>query len=232
MSLSFPPSPSVNQIYTVGTRTWVWDGSNWVVAGTLAIAGPQGDTGPAGPQGDAGPQGATGPAVGSGFASGEYYSFAGIFADAVPTEDRTCYIPFYVDQTTTFDRIAIRTGSSWSAGTVNTRLGIYNNSNGKPSTVVLDAGQVAANAATTTFSITISQSLNAGWYWLAFNAQDDPTGRNFRRLNAIYANYPAVFDTSLNIQNGWIESGVTGAFATAGTVSRSGTVFQIALRAA
>ena len=29
MSLSFPPSPSVNQTYTNGLRTWTWTGAVW-----------------------------------------------------------------------------------------------------------------------------------------------------------------------------------------------------------
>ena len=29
MPLSFPGSPSVNDTYTVGQRTWTWDGSIW-----------------------------------------------------------------------------------------------------------------------------------------------------------------------------------------------------------
>jgi hypothetical protein len=31
MALSFPPSPTVGQEYTSGSRTWVWDGTAWVI---------------------------------------------------------------------------------------------------------------------------------------------------------------------------------------------------------
>lgn len=31
MPIDFPNSPSVNQIYTVGSRSWKWDGSTWAV---------------------------------------------------------------------------------------------------------------------------------------------------------------------------------------------------------
>jgi len=31
MALNFPSSPSLNQTYTVGTKTWVWNGSAWDV---------------------------------------------------------------------------------------------------------------------------------------------------------------------------------------------------------
>ena len=37
MSLSFPPSPSVNQTYTVGTRTWTWTGVVWELTGATGL---------------------------------------------------------------------------------------------------------------------------------------------------------------------------------------------------
>ena len=36
MSLSFPPSPSVNDTYTNGLRTWTWTGAVWELTGTTA----------------------------------------------------------------------------------------------------------------------------------------------------------------------------------------------------
>jgi len=39
MPLSFPANPTVGQTYTVGTRTWTWDGSIWSMqAATLGVA--------------------------------------------------------------------------------------------------------------------------------------------------------------------------------------------------
>jgi len=29
MAIDFPNSPTLNQIYTVGSRSWIWDGSTW-----------------------------------------------------------------------------------------------------------------------------------------------------------------------------------------------------------
>ena len=37
MSLSFPPSPSVNQTYTNGLRTWTWTGAVWELTGTIGL---------------------------------------------------------------------------------------------------------------------------------------------------------------------------------------------------
>jgi len=103
------------------------------------------------------------------FVTGRYYAYVngggGTFS---PTANSTHYMPLYIPTTATFDRIAIRASASFT-GSHTIRLGIYNNTNGLPSTVLLDAGTVNATAISTTYEITISQTLTAGWYWLATN---------------------------------------------------------------
>lgn len=37
MALDFPTSPSLNQTYTSGGRTWQWDGTTWVTANPLSV---------------------------------------------------------------------------------------------------------------------------------------------------------------------------------------------------
>jgi hypothetical protein len=67
-AIDFPNSPTLNQVFTVGTNSWTWNGSRWNVVrtGVTGPTGPQGPqgltgaTGPAGPQGPQGIQGATG----------------------------------------------------------------------------------------------------------------------------------------------------------------------------
>jgi hypothetical protein len=54
-AIDFPNSPTLNQVFTVGTNSWTWNGSRWNVVRT-------GVTGPTGPQGPQGIQGLTGPA--------------------------------------------------------------------------------------------------------------------------------------------------------------------------
>ena len=49
MAIDFPSSPSLNQTYTYGDRSWSWTGVGWHLVSTAA--GPQGPTGPAGPKG-------------------------------------------------------------------------------------------------------------------------------------------------------------------------------------
>ena len=71
MPISFPSSPNVNDTFTIGQRTWKWDGVTWTLISTLA-AGPTGPTGPTGPQGPTGPTGPTGPSgTGGGGASSD-----------------------------------------------------------------------------------------------------------------------------------------------------------------
>lgn len=82
-AIDFPPSPSLNEIYTNGIQTYQWNGTAWRLVRTSAQGptgptgpagenstaigptGPAGDTGPTGPAGEAstvpGPTGATGP---------------------------------------------------------------------------------------------------------------------------------------------------------------------------
>lgn len=85
-----------------------------------------------------------------------------------PTTAGVQYLPFWVDKSTTFDRIAIRTVTLTTSGTM--YLAIYNDSTsnpGQPGTIKLNAGSVSVAASNTLYSITISQTLDRGWYWLA-----------------------------------------------------------------
>ena len=65
MPLDFPTSPTLNEIYTFGGRSWQWNGTAWDVystgtAGATGATGPQGNTGATGPTGATGSQGPQG----------------------------------------------------------------------------------------------------------------------------------------------------------------------------
>jgi hypothetical protein len=61
MPINFPDSPSVNDLFTVGDRTWEWTGTAWDTVEQI-IAGPTGPTGPTGATSTVtGPTGPTGP---------------------------------------------------------------------------------------------------------------------------------------------------------------------------
>lgn len=64
-AIDFPNSPTVNQVFTVGGRAWIWTGSIWSRAGATGISGPTGPTGPSGATGNAGATGPTGPSASS-----------------------------------------------------------------------------------------------------------------------------------------------------------------------
>jgi hypothetical protein len=173
-----------------------------------------------------------------GFTSGYYYrGLNGVSQNLTPVLNQTVFIPFVMNQTQTFDRIAINTGSSY-VGTGAVRMGIYNNdgATGQPSTVVLDAGTVATTAAATIYEITISQSLSPGAYWIAFNMQTAPATPRFQgqTLAADSSIGYAISTTGVvNFSNAgaWLEASISGAFATAGTLTSAVQGASCVLRA-
>lgn len=138
-------------------------------------------------------------------------------------EGRTFYVPVYLPSCT-LDRIAIRTRGTASSGNT-TRLGIYNNgSDNRPSTVLLDAGTVNPASTNTNYEITINQTITSGFYWLAVNRQvTASSGSAFVCYDGATGNdyLPFLGTQSINASNigGWYENGVTGAFATAGSLT-------------
>lgn len=92
------------------------------------------------------------------------------------TGQRIYYAPFYVPISMTVDRISVRvTGAV--AGT-QSRLGIYNHATAgsfQPGTRLLDAGTIDTGTAGIK-SITISQALTPGIYWVALLNRQASTG--------------------------------------------------------
>ncbi|KKM85336.1 hypothetical protein LCGC14_1290030 [marine sediment metagenome] len=107
--------------------------------------------------------------------SGNYYSAPSLArqgtGDQAIGADLMHAIPFPVSRgPETFDRIAISV-STGGGGGAKIRLAIYNDSNGRPGSLVLDAGEVDVTS-TGYKAITISQELETGWYWLCFLCND------------------------------------------------------------
>lgn len=100
-----------------------------------------------------------------GYVTGRFYTrpFANGLSVAGISTGTMYAMPFYVAATTTFTKLMVAVTTAVAASTI--RVGIYNNSGGQPSSLVLDAGTISA-AATGDISATISQALNPGWYWL------------------------------------------------------------------
>lgn len=80
------------------------------------------------------------------------------------TANRFFLVPVFLSEERTWTRIGIRC-QNWTSNK-NVRLGIYNDAGGHPGTLVLDAGVVALAASSTSYEITISQTLTPGLYWL------------------------------------------------------------------
>ena len=60
MALSFPNSPTLNQTYTLGARSWIWNGTSWNIVTTTSIVGYAGSYGYTGSTGDIGYTGSKG----------------------------------------------------------------------------------------------------------------------------------------------------------------------------
>lgn len=97
--------------------------------------------------------------------TGEYYIPYATKYEALTLGANTLYaIPLLVARNMTVDRIALQV--STLADPSNIRLGIYNNgTNLYPGTLLLDAGTVSG-ATTGVKTITISQALTKGIYWV------------------------------------------------------------------
>lgn len=152
---------------------------------------------------------------------------SGIYYGPVVTSDTTgtftnqtvYYIPIVITASTTFDRIAVRT-SSVHSGSSTVRLGVYNSSNYAPNTVAFDAGTVVCNASSTTFTITISQTLGPGLFWLAFCLQGVTGTASFNAIPKLDLIAPQVRQSALFEQEtAPTQTGVTGAFATAASLT-------------
>ena len=138
----------------------------------------------------------------------------------------TFYFPVFLP-TASYDRISMRSGAY--VGTATIRMGLYNASSttGLPTTVVFDAGTVSPSATNTNYEITISQSLTAGYYYMALNLQaktgdgDYITGSALGVPGLPFLITATSFGASVGDFKYFTESGVTGAFATAGSLTTS-----------
>jgi hypothetical protein len=161
---------------------------------------------------------------------------ASIRNNTTPVHQRVYYTPILIDSTTSFDRLAFQSGSTF-LGTATVRLGIFANSNGNPATLILDAGTVSVTAASTVYEITISQSLDAGFYWLAFCQQGTAPSTSVyfgATGDAAAVNMSiggAASPNSLAIA-GQIQSNVSGAFSNAASLSQSTIAIYTWIRAA
>jgi hypothetical protein len=150
-----------------------------------------------------------------------YYTTPASNSSVAATLNLAYFIPLIVPTVTTFDRIAVRTGGTFSGSGV-ARLAIYNDTNGQPSTLVVGFGTVSLIAANSPYEITISQTLDAGVYWLAFAMQTAATNNNMRTSTTSYLQVGAANTTGNGQAIGWTQSGVSSFFASPAAVNGVG----------
>ena len=98
-------------------------------------------------------------------ASGKYVTApATTVTSGAPNQSRMTAAPIVIPASCTADRIGVEVTAQVAASTV--RLGIYNDSAGRPGSLLVDAGTVDSSTIGVK-TITISQALSPGVYWLA-----------------------------------------------------------------
>lgn len=151
--------------------------------------------------------------------------------------NRLYAVPFRLNASTTFDRIGIDVATAAAAGGV-ARLGIFASdaAGALPGTLILDAGTVAIDT-TGGKSITISQLLAAGVYWLAV-VEQTATGAALRAIVSYDPLIPYPTGASMftgTAAPGGVSSGVTsfsGALSSSPAISDNDNGPIIGLRAA
>jgi hypothetical protein len=115
--------------------------------------------------------------------------------------------PFYIPVSTSFDRIAVNVTTAGTASAL-VRLGIYNVVDGLPTTLVIDAGTVAADT-TGVKEITIALTLAPGWYAMTYNRNEAAIAvrRSVSNINVGETNLATVAPN-----DGWQVSETFGAF--------------------
>ena len=144
-----------------------------------------------------------------------------------PVKDEVVYFPFPVGEALTIDRISLGVAVAGTAGG-KVRIGIYNDTDGIPSTLLLDAGTINGDSATYQ-EITVSQALSAGTlYWVAVVWQVQIVGAGVLRASAPGSGSEWVGQNANNSDprvSTYLQSGVTGALGAA-TPSTTGAYTQ------
>lgn len=151
------------------------------------------------------------------------------------TLNRLYLMPFHVLKNGSYTGLSVMGGTA--SATMVMRLGIYNNdaTTGLPTTLVVDAGQTGAmSTATSQYIITISQTLEAGTYWLAAVPQ---TSINAACITAVspgtlsggmlYLGYAAGYQANLPNPEIYATAAVSGALPS----TISGVSYDSATRA-
>lgn len=144
-----------------------------------------------------------------------------------------CY-PLFVSESITIDRLGVECVTANASTTW--RIGIYNSdSNGVPSTVLLDAGTVDTSTIGLK-TITVNQTLSAGLYFIAGVWQGGSASPTMRSYSASSGNWAPIASTtqqSSGYSNEYHVDSITGSLGTIsapaiGSLSQTRTQFRIA----
>lgn len=146
-------------------------------------------------------------------------------------------LPWIVHRAITIDRIGAEVTSAGDAGS-KLRLGIYaDNGNGYPGALVLDAGTIDGDSATVQ-SVTISQALSPGLYWVGGAVQVvSVTQPTVRTINTSWippvsltlgTSAPSAAANTLGFSQGSVTGALPSAFTT--SVSASGAIPRVHVR--
>ena len=131
------------------------------------------------------------------------------------TQNRLYCYPLFVQESITVDRLGVECTTAVASTTW--RIGIYNSdSNGVPSTVLLDAGTVDTST-TGLKTITVNQTLSAGLYFIAGVWQGGASSPTMRAYSSTSGNWAPIAGTSqqtTNINISYVLDSVSGALST------------------
>ena len=204
MPINFPTSPSLNQIYTYNSFSWIWNGTYWDIYGTSTS--PSGSTG----GGIAFDYTRSNPSGG-----GAWHPFYRSFAfGAQSVQGPTKAYAIMVERAVTIDAVFGR-GSTSTATTM--LVGIYTNveNQARPDTLIA-AGTASFNWTSTGIqTITIpSVTLQPGVYWVGFSFANGSTGAVIQGMVTTGNGYfmPGINPGNGNQQLIWVEPTIyTGA---------------------
>lgn len=146
--------------------------------------------------------------------------------------------PFVATRETSLTRLGAEVTVVGDAGS-KVRLGIYADSGGYPSSLVIDAGQIAGDSATSQ-ELTIATTLTPGTYWFGAVVQSVTTTQPTVRLASgnwtppiptwVSATIPGVGPTGIGLNTGGVTGALPGTFpaGAALTISIPRLFFKVA----
>lgn len=127
--------------------------------------------------------------------------------------------PLFVAKDLSVKTIAVGLKSNYAAGAV-ARLGIYSDDGAGSLSLLVDAGTVAMNTGAPSLrSITITETLTPGWWWLAVVQQVSITSGLINTYARFTESPIGMSDPLNNPSVGYVVSGVSGALPSAPAVT-------------